>query len=170
MPEDLPGRGVHHDRLRAGGPEDLEERELAARVDVEVEERLRHRLDVADLTGEVEDHVGPSGGVTYGVDVADIGFDHGDASCRAVEVVRVRAVRRYARIHHGDLGVPFGEREREVRADKAQPAGDEAATVGERREQRWVQSQASLVSGPLRAGAETHMCSSASLTAHHQPH
>jgi hypothetical protein len=149
MPEDLAGRRVDDNCLGSNLPKQLQERELAACVHVEVEQRARHRLDVADLTGEVEHHVRVHSGVAHDVCVADVSFDYLDALRHALEVVEIRTVGRDARVHHRDVGAAFDERPRHVRAHEAQPAGDQTPSAGKRRKERGVQSDVSLVVASL---------------------
>src|SRR5436190_659229 len=85
MPEDLARRCIDDNRLRADVAQDLQEAELAGGVDLEVEAGPRHRLDVADLAREVEDHLGPGRGVTDETDVVDLRVDHVDRAGGGVE-------------------------------------------------------------------------------------
>src|SRR5438105_4848150 len=71
MPEDLARRRVDDNRLRADVAEYLQETQLAGGVDLEVEAGPRHRIDVAHLTREVEDHLGRGRGVTDELIVVD---------------------------------------------------------------------------------------------------
>ncbi len=139
MPEDLARRRVDDNRLRADVTKDLQEAELAGGVDLEVEAGPRHRLDVAHLPREVEDHLGRGRGVTDEPHVVDLRVDHVDRAGGVVEVAAIPAVGGYERVDHGHLGAARRERDREVRPDEAQPARDQAPTTSERREQGLVQ-------------------------------
>src|SRR4051794_39432506 len=55
---ELAGRRVDDGRARASLANPFQEGELAARVEVEVAKRIRHRVDVRNLAGQVEDVVG----------------------------------------------------------------------------------------------------------------
>jgi hypothetical protein len=78
MPVDLTRGRVHDDGLGADGPQDLQERDLAAGVDVEVEHGLGHGLDVTDLAGQVEDHLGAARRIAHGAHVTDVGLEDAD--------------------------------------------------------------------------------------------
>ncbi len=60
----------------------FEQRELAAAVDLQVGERVAHRVDVADLAGQVEDHGLVVDQSLHRKDVADI--DRADGQARVV--------------------------------------------------------------------------------------
>ena len=57
-PIDLPGRRLDHGRIGCDGAHHLEERDVAAQVEIEVAQRILDRREMAHLTGDVEDHVG----------------------------------------------------------------------------------------------------------------
>jgi hypothetical protein len=78
MPEDLARRRVHDDGVRARVTQDLQEAELAGGVDLEIEAGALHRVDVAHLAGQVEDHFRRGSGVTDDSHVVDVRFDHVD--------------------------------------------------------------------------------------------
>ena len=86
---DLAGRRVHDPRRRVDAPQRLEERGVAHRVELEVAQRVAHRREVADLSGEVEHDVGVGHGVGDDV-VADLGLD--DLDIETVEVAAIAAV------------------------------------------------------------------------------
>src|ERR687897_462849 len=136
MPEDLARRRVDDGGVRADLAQDLEEAELASRIDLQVEARARHRFDVAHLTRQVEDHLGRGRGV---MDRAGV-----------VKVAPVTAVRGYERVDHRHLGAAGREGQREVRPDETQHTRDPATTTGKEREERLVQSR-SAYRGPCRA-------------------
>src|SRR5437868_861341 len=92
MPEDLARRRVDDNRLRADVAEYLQETQLAGGVDLEVEAGPRHRLDVAHLAREVEDHLGRGRGLTDEPHVVDLRVDHVDRAGGVVEVAAIPAV------------------------------------------------------------------------------
>ena len=106
LAEELAGRGEHDRRRRVLARSSLEERELAAGVRLEVEERVGHRVDVAHLAGEVEHELGVGRGVAHvgPVDVGEVGVDDRVAGSTSVPpsgtrfrvgaVARVRTRRR----------------------------------------------------------------------------
>jgi hypothetical protein len=150
MPEDLPRRRVDDGRARADLAQDLQEAELTSGVDLEVEAWARHRLDVAHLTGQVEDHLGRRRGVPDGDRVVDRRLDDVDPTGGALEVGAITAVGGHERVDDRHLGAGRRERQREVRPDETQPARDQAPTTGKEREERLVQSR-SAYRGSSRA-------------------
>ena len=102
----------------------LEERELARGVDLEVEQRLAHRVDVAHLAGQVEHEVGsldrrPDRGGVRDVHVDDGHRRRQRSAVVGLEVARVGAVAFEAGVDDRDDGARVGECERQVRADEA---------------------------------------------------
>ncbi len=108
----------------------FEQRDLAARVDVEVEERVGHRVEVTDLTGEVEDQLRLRGRRPCRR-LAEVGADDRDPSeivrgaWVGVEVVRVGAVAGMLGVDDRHACSAACERPCDVRADEAQTAGDQ---------------------------------------------
>ena len=80
LAEDLTRRRVDHDRIDVLAAQEFEERELARRVHLQVEHRIVHRVDVADLTREVEHDVGVDrrGVHVVTTDLTEIRVDHRD--------------------------------------------------------------------------------------------
>ena len=88
-------RAREHDRdVGVLVPARLEDRELAARVDLEVGVRVGHRVEVARLAGEVEEDVLVADEVAEAVLVADVGDVHGQPVLDAGDVVEQAAVLR----------------------------------------------------------------------------
>ena len=77
LAEELPRRREHDRDIRVVVAQPFEQRDLAARVDVEVEERVGHRVEVTDLTREVEDELGLRG-CGASLRVAEVGADDRD--------------------------------------------------------------------------------------------
>ena len=106
---------------------------MAARIQVEVGERILHRVEVADLPGEIEHELGALDRRGDLPIVADVRGQNLDGACRTLDVAGIAAVAWHERIDHPDLGSRPGECECEVRADEAQAAGDDAAAAREGR-------------------------------------
>ena len=83
---------------------------MAADVQLEVAQRVGHRLEVAHLTGDVEDDVGVAQQRRDRVAVADAGDGDGDVGGGAGEVAPVAAVLGHEGVDHGDAGAAGGER------------------------------------------------------------
>ncbi len=99
---------------------------MAAHVEVEVAERVRHRLEVAHLAGHVEDHLGPAHERRHRLGVADVGDGRGDGRAATLDVAGGAAVLGNQRVDDLDPGPAGSQGQREVRADEAEPAGHEA--------------------------------------------
>ena len=140
----------------------LEQRQLAAAVDLEVGVRIAHAVDVADLAGEVEDHLAALHQVVHRAGLAHVGDVHRDAVLDAGDVEQVAAVVGNQRIDQQDVGAELHQAVREVAADEAEPAGDHHAAAaieiagGHRR---------SLAAARLRRAAGLEV-----LAANHQRH
>ena len=133
LAEQLARRREHDGRLRVVATQTFEQRDMTAGVDVEVEERFGHGVDVADLAGEVE-HDLRAGRGSERLGCAEIAVDHRDAELGGVvglEVAGVGAVTRVGRVDDRDLGAGPGQRQRKVGADEPEPAGDDDPTSRE---------------------------------------
>jgi hypothetical protein len=106
-------------------PAGLEDGELATAVDVQVSEGVIERVDVARLTGEVEEHLLTPDQAAEAVHVADIGDVHAHPALDPGDVGGVAAVLGDQRVDEHDLRAEPREAVREVRADEAEAAGDE---------------------------------------------
>ena len=102
-------------------------RQLAAAVDVEIGVRIPHAVDVADLSGEVEDHLAAPHQVVHRRALAHVGDVDAQAVFDAGDVEEVAAVVGQQRIDDQDVGAELDQRARQVDADEAEPAGDEDA-------------------------------------------
>ena len=109
----------------------LEDGELAAAVDLEIGERVGHRVEVARLPREVEQVVLALNQVLQAVLVADVGDVHADLVLDPRDVVEVAAVLGDQRVDENDAATRLDEHARQVRADEAEPAGDQDALAAE---------------------------------------
>src|SRR4030095_3622828 len=91
-PVNLPRPGKDHLHVRIVVPARLEQRQLAAAVDLEIGIRLLHAVDVADLPGEIEDHVVAAHEIGYRRLLADVGDVHAKRVLDTVNVEQVSAV------------------------------------------------------------------------------
>ena len=85
--------GVDDLGIRVVIPAGFQDEELAARVDLQVGEGIGHRVEVADLAGQVEDHVGARHERVHGMRIAHVGdvdlyqvLDAGDVEAVAAVV------------------------------------------------------------------------------------
>ena len=133
---DLPRAGEDHLRARIVMTARLEQRQLAAAVDVEIGVRVAHAVDVADLAGEVENHVAALHQVIHRARLPHIGDVDRHLVFNAGDVEQVAAVLGNQRVDEQHVGAELHEPVREVAADETETAGDHhapAAIEGRRR-------------------------------------
>ena len=126
----LAGGGVHHGRRRISTPQQFEEDEMAAGVQIEVGHGIVHRGQMADLAGQVEHVPGADDRIADAIHVIDPGDDHLDV-VEPGDVAHVAAVRGHQRVDHRHVGSGAVQRVHQVRADEAQASGDDAALAAE---------------------------------------
>ncbi len=124
---DLPGAGVDDLGARIVMTAGLEQRQLAAAVDLEIGVRVTHAVDVTDLAGQVEDHVAPLHQVVHRAGLAHVGDVDVNPILDAGDVVQVAAVVGDQRIDQQHVGAEIGEAMGEVAADEAEAARDHHA-------------------------------------------
>ena len=105
----------------------LEQRQLAAAVDVEIGVRIAHAVDVADLAGEVEDHVAALHEVVHRAGLPHVGDVDRDLVFDAGDVEQVAAVLGNQRIDEQHVGAELHQPVREVAADEPETSGDHHA-------------------------------------------
>ena len=125
---DLARAGVDDLQLGVVLAHGLEHAQLARAVDLEVGHRVGHRVDVAHLAGEVEEHLLPAHEVLHAVP-AHVGDVDADLVLVAGEVEQVAAVVGQQAVDRGHVRADVRERPAQVRADEAEPAGDEHAAA-----------------------------------------
>ena len=104
----------------------LQQGELGGAVELEVRERVLHRVEMARLPGKVEEELGPLYERREPLRVAQVGDDDVDAF-ETVDVRVIAAVSRHERVDERHPAARVDEREREVRPDEAEPTGDQDA-------------------------------------------
>ena len=107
----------------------LEQRQLAAAVDLEIGVRIAHAVDVADLAGEVEDHLAALHEVIHRAGLPHVGDVDRDAVFDAGDVEQVAAVVGDQRVDQQHVGAELDQAVREVAADEAEAAGDHHAAA-----------------------------------------
>src|SRR5712691_11920026 len=103
----------------------LEDGELGPAVDLEVRVGVCHRVHVARLPGQVEEHVTAAHELAHAVLVPNVGDIDGDVLLDARHVEEVAAVLRDERVHEDDVGALLEQPPGEVAPDEAEPARDE---------------------------------------------
>jgi hypothetical protein len=102
----------------------LEQRQLAAAVDLEIGVRIANAVDVAHLPGEVEDHLAVLHEVIHRARLPDVGDVDLDAILDAGDVEQIAAILGDQRVDEQDIGAERGEAVREVAADEPESARD----------------------------------------------
>src|SRR5262249_17535926 len=97
---------------------------------LDVRERVDHAHHVRHLAGEVEHVFLILHQPVHRQPVADVTEVHGHAVAHRLDVEEVAAILGDHRVHNGDAGPKVREANRQVRADKAEAAGDEDAAAG----------------------------------------
>ena len=104
---ELPGRGMHDDRVRRRLARRLDQPDLRDGVHRDVGERVALAAHVAGLRGEIEDHVGTFAERAH-IDVADIGAHEFDRD--AVEVRRIGAAAEQEAVERGHARAALRQR------------------------------------------------------------
>ncbi len=118
---------VDDPRLRPLPPERLEHGELRPVVELQVEERVGHRVDVTDVAGDAEDDVLALDELVGGL--ANVLRPNREPALDRRDVEAVASELRHEAVGHGHLGAELDEPDREVRADEAEPARHEHAAA-----------------------------------------
>ncbi len=108
-------------------PAGLENRELGTTVDLEIGERVGHRVEVTRLAGQIEEHVLTNDERTQAVRVADVRDVHRHTVLDPGDVRSISAVFRHEGVDEDDVRGRVDELAGKVRTEKAQPAGDQDA-------------------------------------------
>ena len=123
-PVDLSRARIHDARggiVRSAG---FQQRHVRDRVHTEIQQRVAHAVNVADLPGEVEDDLLVLHQEVHRALVADVGDVHPYVTIDAVDVVQVAAVVGDERIDQQHVGAQDDELPGEVASDEAQTTGD----------------------------------------------
>ncbi len=157
LPIYLARAGEHDLHARVVAAAGLEERQLAAAVDLEIRVGIPHAVDVAHLSGQVEDHRPVAHEVVHRALLADVCHVHPHPRLDAANVEEIAAVVRDHRVDQQDLRPEVGQLAREVAADEAQAPGDHhlaAAVEGSviSHVRCWPRAGLSGPRRPLRAG------------------
>jgi len=116
--------GINHSGIAIFMPAGFQNCERGNRVQMQVLERLLHRLDVADMTGEVEDELFPANQPPYQIKVATISFDHFDIVLDRLDIKVVAPTGWMHRIEKSYRGAGFDEANCEIASNEAETAGD----------------------------------------------
>ena len=107
----------------------LEDRELAAAVDLEIRVGILHAVDVAHLAREIEDHLLVAHQVIHRARLAHVGDVDADAVFDVRDIEQVAAVFWNEGIDDEHARAELDELMRERAADEPEPAGDHHAAV-----------------------------------------
>src|SRR4051794_22344731 len=89
---DLPRAGEDDFDFWIAGAAGFEDRELRLAIDLEVRHRIRHRVEVAGLAGEIEKEILVLDEMAQAMSIADVGDVDLDAVANVFDVVTVSAV------------------------------------------------------------------------------
>jgi hypothetical protein len=131
-PVDLPRAGEDDAELGVVVAARLQDRELAARVDLEVVVGVGHRVQVARLAGEVEEDVLALHEVAKRVDVPHVRDVHRHAVLEPRDVGEVAAVLGDQGVHEQDPCAGLDELPRQRRPDEAEASRDQHPLAAER--------------------------------------
>ena len=120
----LPRACVHDADRRVVPPAGFEHRQLRAAIDLQIRVRIPHAVDVADLPGQVEDHLAVLHQRIHRRFVTNVRDVDVDVFLDAVEVEPVAAVLRVQGIDDQDVGAGRDQRAREIAADEPHAARD----------------------------------------------
>ena len=130
-PINLTGAGENNFHPPIVQPASFENVQLRRGVDVQIGERIRHRIEVASLAREVEEKVASLDQGGHGVWVADIRHVHFDAIPDAMDIEEVAAIFRNQAVNQNDLCAQVDETPRQRGTDESQTARDEDIRPGE---------------------------------------
>ena len=122
---ELAGTGKHNLDTRIRLTAGFQNGKLRRSVDVEISLRVGHGIDVAGLTRQVEQVVLALQQVGHGERVTHIRDIHRHFVANIFNIERITTVLRDQAIDQGDASALGHQRTGQIRADKAQAAGDE---------------------------------------------
>ena len=106
-------------------PARLEDRELAAAVDLEIGVGVAHAVDVTDLPREIEDDLLVAHQILHRAGVAHVGDVHSHGVAYRCNIEQVAPVVGNQRVDEQDVGAQRDEARRQVAADETETSGDQ---------------------------------------------
>ncbi len=128
-----PGKDDFH--LGIVMPASFQNRQLGATVDLQIRIRVFHAVNVAHLSGEIEDIVHILNQIIHAVLVADVSDIHLDFVFDRFDVEKIAAVLRNEGIDYQHMCAVFYQAMGQVAANKSQAAGDQNVSSMEGRRQ-----------------------------------
>ncbi len=130
-PINLAGAGENNFHAPIVQPASFENVQLRRGVDVQIGERIGHRIEVASLAREVEEKVASLDQRGHGVWVAYIRHVHFDAIPDAMDIEEVAAIFRNQAVNQHDFCAQGYETPGQRGTDESQTASDEDIRPGE---------------------------------------
>ena len=130
-PINLAGAGKNNFHAPIVQPASFENVQLRRGVDVQIGERIRHRIEMASLAREVEEKVVSLDQGGHGVLVAHIRNVQFDAIPDVMDIEKVAAIFRNQAVNQHDFCAQADETPGQRRTDESETAGDEDIRPGE---------------------------------------
>ena len=128
---DLPGTGKNDFQIAIVQSAGLQDLQLRRRVNVQIGQRVGHRIQVAGLAGEIEEKFPVLDQPGHRFRIADICKVDRNAIANVLDVERVSPVFRNQAVDQRDFGPKANQAARQGGPDKAETAGDQDVGVGE---------------------------------------
>ena len=107
----------------------LEQSQLRRTIQFQIVTRVEQRVEVTDLSREIENDVDTTNDVIGNVVIPNVAANDFDAIGDAVEVKRITALLRHQRIDDCHFNTEVNECVREIAADKPHATGDQHGTT-----------------------------------------
>lgn len=110
-------------------PAGLQQGQLRSTIQFQIVARVEQRVQVTDLSREVENDVNTTNYVVGNVIIPNVAANEFDPIGNAVEVERITSLLRHKRINDCHFDTQVNECVREIAADKPHAAGDQHGTT-----------------------------------------
>ena len=127
----LPGAGEDDFPIGVELPAGFQDCELAAAINLQIGEGILHAVQMAHLSGEVEQEILALDQVLHAVGIPHVGDVDADAVADLRDVEKVAAIFRDQRIHQQHVGAQLHQPVRQMAADEPQSTGDQDPLAGE---------------------------------------
>ena len=122
---DLPRAREDDLDLRVADATRFQDGELRVAIDLQIGQRIRHRIEVACLASEVEEIILSLHQIAHAVGIAHVRDVDLQAVAEWLDVKKIPAIIRDEAVEHRDLRAEMEQLLREIRSDKSKPAGDQ---------------------------------------------
>ena len=124
-PVDLTGAGENYSDGRIAGAAGLEDGELRPAIDFQIRNRIKHRIEVAGLTGQIEEKVFPANERLQTVSISHVGDIDAHLVSEPLDIEEITAVLGDEAVNQGKVRSETGKPSRQVGANKAQSSRDQ---------------------------------------------